>query len=362
MKVSTKNLWRYAQDCLCEYFGCDCRPNTITAMQARRFEKSLFARERPAFCRVGKILSICRQIFKEMRNQGIVFENPFATPCRSRKRVYVNESTVGHILEDGIFLEMNPVVRKVREKDGRKAARKRDPDEFILPDIDRKISGEQAVFHDEFEKDSVEGRGLKKQLYDHEWRLMIALSRFCGLRVPTEVLALTWNCIHLDEMTIHVPATSENSGRKVPIFAKNRLVLNMLAQVFEAVRPEEPSAYLFTQLREEYGNGVGVEKMNRRLSNIVDRIGEFSWKGGFLDLRWSLEKDLALTRKFDPHVIAYWLGHEHAFAGNHKELPKKSDYLKALAGNLFKSNSPVNESEILILPDFLQKRGSGGKR
>jgi integrase len=58
---------------------------------------------------------------------------------------------------------------------------------------------------------------------DHEWRLIVALSRYGGLRCPSEHLALRWDAIdwERDRMTVTSPKTEHNEGgerRVVPIF------------------------------------------------------------------------------------------------------------------------------------------------
>lgn len=56
---------------------------------------------------------------------------------------------------------------------------------------------------------------------DAEWRLIFALSRFGGLRCPSEHLAITWNDMDWEKCKFRVdsPKTGE---RWVPIFAELR--------------------------------------------------------------------------------------------------------------------------------------------
>ena len=58
---------------------------------------------------------------------------------------------------------------------------------------------------------------------DAEWRLLIALARYGGLRVPSEPMALRWADVDwaASTMTVRSPKTERHSGgasRVVPIF------------------------------------------------------------------------------------------------------------------------------------------------
>jgi len=66
---------------------------------------------------------------------------------------------------------------------------------------------------------------------DAEWRLIFALSRYGGLRCPSEHLALTWDCIDWanDRIRILSPKTEHHAGkasRTIPIFLELRPYLN----------------------------------------------------------------------------------------------------------------------------------------
>ncbi|MFO0899997.1 MAG: site-specific integrase [Pirellulales bacterium] len=59
---------------------------------------------------------------------------------------------------------------------------------------------------------------------DAEWRLIFALARFGGLRIPSELLALRWGDIDWarDRFTVHSSKTEHHEGggvRVVPMFA-----------------------------------------------------------------------------------------------------------------------------------------------
>lgn len=72
-----------------------------------------------------------------------------------------------------------------------------------------------------------------------EWRGIVALSPFGGLRCPSEHLRLRWEDIHWDQdrMTVHSPKTERHAAgesRVVPIFPELR---PYLVEAFEAAEP-----------------------------------------------------------------------------------------------------------------------------
>ncbi len=74
---------------------------------------------------------------------------------------------------------------------------------------------------------------------DTEWRLIVALCRFAGLRCTSEVLSLQWQDVNWEQnrMLVRSPKTEHNPGgesRLVLIFADLR---PCLMQAFEEAEP-----------------------------------------------------------------------------------------------------------------------------
>ena len=66
---------------------------------------------------------------------------------------------------------------------------------------------------------------------DAQWRLLFALSRYGGLRCPSEHLALRLGDVdwERDRITVHSPKTEHHEGkesRQIPIFPELRPYLN----------------------------------------------------------------------------------------------------------------------------------------
>src|SRR5690606_10094849 len=84
---------------------------------------------------------------------------------------------------------------------------------------------------------------------DAEWRLLFALSRFGGLRCPSEHLSLRWKDIiwDRDRMRVTAPKTEHHEGkgtRLVPIFPELRPYLEA---AYDAAEPG--SEYVITRYR-----------------------------------------------------------------------------------------------------------------
>jgi len=71
---------------------------------------------------------------------------------------------------------------------------------------------------------------------DAEWRAMIALSRFGGLRLPSEVLSLGWEYVNWNKETDHY-RQSQDSASSRRCSAKDSAVPRVGATVDGGIRP-----------------------------------------------------------------------------------------------------------------------------
>jgi integrase len=89
---------------------------------------------------------------------------------------------------------------------------------------------------------------------DGQWRLIVALSRYGGLRCPSETLALTWGDVDWDRGRIRVPSskTERYKGkafREIPLFPELR---QHLEEAFDAAEPG--TVHVITRYRDATGN------------------------------------------------------------------------------------------------------------
>ena len=143
---------------------------------------------------------------------------------------------------------------------------------------------------------------------DAQWRLLFALSRFGGLRCPSEHLALKWADVNWEQNRIRVssPKTEHHEGmdyRYVPLFPELRPFL------LEAFDQAEYAEYVLTRYRSTNVN------LRTQLNRIIRRAGLKPWPKLFHNLRSSRQTELAET--YPIHVVCAWIGNSRAVAQEH---------------------------------------------
>jgi integrase len=151
-----------------------------------------------------------------------------------------------------------------------------------------------------------------------DWRIIIALCRFGGLRCPSEVLSLRWD--HIDwqnnRITLASPKTKRYPGKETRVMP-----------LFSALRPfleEAKASALEGQSHVVGGNYLNKSRCDKRWRNcnirkpmetLVRNAGFDLWPRLFHNLRSSFETDL--LDKFPPQTVASWLGHSVEVAMEH---------------------------------------------
>ena len=168
---------------------------------------------------------------------------------------------------------------------------------------------------------------------DDEWRVIVALSRFAGLRCPSEVGLLRWGDVLWDRgrLTVRSPKTAGHEGhasRVVPIDPRLRPILERL---FNAAKPGTEA--VVPRLRDPSTN------LRTHLLRIIARAGVQPWPRAFHNLRASCATDWA--ERFPAHVAAGWLGHSPMIAATHYLQTRDAhfDLAAGLSGRGIKSGS-----------------------
>jgi integrase len=206
---------------------------------------------------------------------------------------------------------------------------------------------------------------------DKEWRLLFALARWGGLRIPSETNALRWSDVRWDDnrILIRSPKTEHHAGkgeREIPLFPE---LVPYLLDVFEdgcggvdvdtqrrsevdgnGMSPSKPpvsqhgespaqehrqgstvtarpagsnparSPFVFVRLR-----GANLRTQANRI--ITEKAGLKPWGKTFVNLRSSRETDLAA--RFPLHVVCAWIGNSPRVAQRHYLQVTDVDYSKA---------------------------------
>ncbi len=143
---------------------------------------------------------------------------------------------------------------------------------------------------------------------DGQWRLLVALARFGGLRTPSESLLVAWRDVDwaASRLTVHSPKT-EHCGkgtRVVPIFPE------LLPHLEAAWEQAEPGAeFAVTRYRD------GRQNLRTHLERIICSAGLNPWPKPWQNMRSSRETELVET--YPVHVVTNWLGNTPAVAARH---------------------------------------------
>lgn len=145
---------------------------------------------------------------------------------------------------------------------------------------------------------------------DAEMRLIIALSRYGGLRTPSEPYALRWQDIDWKRQIIHVtsPKTEHHEGhesRDIPLFPE---LLKPLLEVQELA--ETGNEFVIVERRK-----TTDANLRRRMMHIVRKAGFKTWPKIFHNLRASRQTEL--EDRFPTHVVCEWLGNSPEVARDH---------------------------------------------
>jgi integrase len=153
---------------------------------------------------------------------------------------------------------------------------------------------------------------------DAEWRCLVALSRFGGLRVPSEALSLRWTDIDWNRNVIRVPCPKlehipGHEEREVPLFGELR---PYLLECSELAEPGDE--YVITRNRPpvlKSGAGWTNANLRTRLMKIIKKAGLKPWPRLWHNLRASRQTELA--DHFPAHVVCQWIGNSEAVAREH---------------------------------------------
>ena len=157
---------------------------------------------------------------------------------------------------------------------------------------------------------------------DVEWRVIVALSRYGGLRCPSEHVLLTWQDIDwaggrvriTSPKTAHYP---DGAAREIPLFPELHVIL---AEAFEQAEPG--AVYVIQRYRSASQN------LRTQFLRIVKKAGITPWPRLFQNLRSTRETEL--SHEHPMHVVCKWIGNSPAVAQKHYLQVTDADFEKAM--------------------------------
>ncbi len=156
---------------------------------------------------------------------------------------------------------------------------------------------------------------------DPQWKLLLALARWGGLRIPSEALALTWGDVDFAGKRFIVRASKtahhkDGGIRIVPMFPE-------LADLFQRVfdEAEEGTVHVITRYRHASVN------LRTQLLKYIARAKVKPWPKLWQNLRASRATELADL--YPSHVCAAWLGHTEKIADTFYRTVTDSHFMRA---------------------------------
>jgi len=282
VKVATRIRWNTVRQKLVGYFGECCKADSITSKNADEYRQFLF-KDGLARATISKYLTVTRMFFNEMLKDGLIRSNPFATV---RERFVVDDTRNVYVPREVVYVAME-----------------------AAPDA--------------------------------EWRLIIALSRFGGLRCPTEVLSLKWENIHWANNRIIVPSPKtehhpNGAQRVIPLFPE---LIEPLRDV-ERTKPAE-AIYVISKhrCRADVSDSWADSNLREPMLDILKRAKIKPWPKLFHAMRGSCETDLVQDGKYPLKAVTTWMGHSYKVAEKHYLRVTEDEFDRAVKFGAVKSGN-----------------------
>lgn len=161
---------------------------------------------------------------------------------------------------------------------------------------------------------------------DAEWRLLFALSRYGGLRCPSEHLSMRWGDVDWANNRVRVPSPKTEhiegkESRMIPMFPELKPYLE---EAFEQAAPG--TEFVINRYRSCNAN------LRTQLMRIIKRAGLKPWPKPFQNLRSTRETEL--MEKFPAHVVCGWIGNSEAIALKHYLQVTDDHFERAVRGEV----------------------------
>ncbi len=150
-----------------------------------------------------------------------------------------------------------------------------------------------------------------------QWKLLIGLARYGGLRVPSESFALTWGMVDWNNKALSIPS------KKTLRYGKSRVC---------PIIPE-----LMLLLKQGYDQGqdgsstilkLSVGNVRRKFPDIIKNAKVEPWADIFQALRRSCETHL-VSLGLPEHAVSTWLGHSHQVSRDHYLMVTSDTFARA---------------------------------
>ena len=143
-----------------------------------------------------------------------------------------------------------------------------------------------------------------------QWRCILILCRYAGLRCPSELIGLTWGDVNWERklLTVRSPKTAGYEGHEVRIVPITKEVMPILETLYH--KAETGSVEIIDRQLNTGSN------LRTNLKRMILRAGMKPWPRLFQNLRSSRATQW-LDEAFPPHAVADWMGHSQEVLSKH---------------------------------------------
>ncbi len=257
-----REKFKNAKDRLIKYFG-DVAPHSVTPADAEEYSRWLLTQV--ASTTAMKECQMCSQFFRYATRKELISRNPFdgvsvGTSTNDERRVFVARDVVAKVID-------------------------------ACP--------------------------------DWQWRTVVALARYGGLRCSSEVALLKWTDFQwdADRFTVTSPKTKRygKASRVVPLFPELRPFID--EAYFEMAKAGDN--WVIPML-----NGQASKNLGTTFKKIIARAGVEVWPKPFQNLRSSRQTEL--EKDHPTHVVCSWLGNSPKVAHKHYLTVCEDDFQAAI--------------------------------
>ena len=251
VKASTLRTYQQTLQSLLKHFGGDIAINTLTVANADEWRKAI-SESGLATATVSKRVRVAKAIFRKAVKWDLLLRNPFED------------------LRSGS--QSNP-----------------DRAFYITPEMMQAVLAECS---------------------SDQWRCILILCRYAGLRCPSELIGLTWGDVNWERklLTVRSPKTAGYEGHEVRIVPITKEVMPILETLYH--KAETGSVEIIDRQLNTGSN------LRTNLKRMILRAGMKPWPRIYQNLRSSRATQW-LDEAYPLHVVADWMGHSVEVLAKH---------------------------------------------
>jgi hypothetical protein len=198
-----------------------------------------------------------------------------------------------------------------------------------------------------------------------QWKAIIAIARYCGVRGPSDLLYMQRKHVNFDKKQVTFPSV-KNGNRNCPMFPEVVEHFQWLCD-----REDAPNGYLFKDI-EQGGHGKKCSWEGARVSGKLKDLnlrktpndsyrratGKNPIPRFFKNCRATRVTDLIKKEGFSQHTVCEWIGHTEEISKNHYQMMIEEDHSRATEPKNAPKTAPKSAptSETQNTPDSIIKQ------